>query len=383
MSEWDAGWWRAAILLTGLLAGILVPQRARAQMVTDERVHDPGWWPTKGAYLRADYVGPQACAECHPAQAEAQKTTAMALAGGPSQDSNILRRHDLLTVTLGDFTYTITREGERSIYTVSGGSETFSQPLQWAMGLGVLGQTFVYERQGSFYEGRVSFFSSVDRLDLTPGQHTTRVKSLADARGRLLSEAEAKECFACHTTAAVAENRLDPSQLIPGVTCEACHGPGARHLAAVKSGANAKGTIFNPATLAPGDSMDFCGACHRTWSDVRQMNVRSQNNVRFQPYRLLESRCWSPDDARIQCMACHDPHQPLISEPSSYDEKCLACHATSKGTPLARGKKARACPVEGRNCVSCHMPKVEPAGLHFSFTDHRIRIARPGQPYPN
>jgi hypothetical protein len=29
------------------------------------------------------------------------------------------------------------------------------------------------------------------------------------------------------------------------------------------------------------------------------------------------------------------------------------------------------------------MPKVEIPGAHFKFTDHRIRIARPGEPYPN
>jgi hypothetical protein len=28
------------------------------------------------------------------------------------------------------------------------------------------------------------------------------------------------------------------------------------------------------------------------------------------------------------------------------------------------------------------MPKVELPGAHYKFTDHRIRIARPGDPYP-
>jgi hypothetical protein len=29
------------------------------------------------------------------------------------------------------------------------------------------------------------------------------------------------------------------------------------------------------------------------------------------------------------------------------------------------------------------MPKVDLPGAHFKFTDHRIRIAREGAPYPN
>jgi hypothetical protein len=28
------------------------------------------------------------------------------------------------------------------------------------------------------------------------------------------------------------------------------------------------------------------------------------------------------------------------------------------------------------------MPRVEPEGLFFKFTDHQIRIVRPGEPYP-
>jgi hypothetical protein len=29
------------------------------------------------------------------------------------------------------------------------------------------------------------------------------------------------------------------------------------------------------------------------------------------------------------------------------------------------------------------MPKVELPGSHFKFTDHRIRIVRPGEQFPN
>jgi formate-dependent nitrite reductase cytochrome c552 subunit len=33
--------------------------------------------------------------------------------------------------------------------------------------------------------------------------------------------------------------------------------------------------------------------------------------------------------------------------------------------------------------VSCHMPKINLPGGHAKFTDHEIRIVRPGDPYPN
>jgi hypothetical protein len=96
-------------------------------------------------------------------------------------------------------------------------------------------------------------------------------------------------------------------------------------------------------------------------------------SVRFQPYRLEKSRCWGKgDDARITCMACHDPHQPLVHETRAYDMKCLACH-----TPKRYSKAdavLRSCGVGTSNCVSCHTPKVDVPEAHASFTDHYIRV---------
>jgi formate-dependent nitrite reductase cytochrome c552 subunit len=38
--------------------------------------------------------------------------------------------------------------------------------------------------------------------------------------------------------------------------------------------------------------------------------------------------------------------------------------------------------VSTEHCVTCHMPKVQDPQFHGSFTDHDIRIVRPGDPYP-
>jgi predicted CXXCH cytochrome family protein len=99
------------------------------------------------------------------------------------------------------------------------------------------------------------------------------------------------------------------------------------------------------------------------------------NNVRFQPYRLTNSKCYDPSDARIRCTACHDPHGPLETNVASYDRKCTGCHSA--------GAQAKICPVAKAGCVNCHMPKVELPGAHARITDHQIRVARPGDAYPN
>ena len=55
--------------------------------------------------------------------------------------------------------------------------------------------------------------------------------------------------------------------------------------------------------------------------------------------------------------------------------KCQACHGGGKAG-------AKACPVSKSKCVSCHMPKIELPGAHYKFSDHRIRIVKPNEPYP-
>jgi hypothetical protein len=173
-----------------------------------------------------------------------------------------------------------------------------------------------------------------------------------------------------------------------------------------------RAAIFNPKKLDPVASVDFCGACHRTWADVvlGEQKLRSVMNVRFQPYRLEDSKCWrnSQGDSRLRCIACHNPHEQLNQDASSYDAKCLTCHA-SAGTdthatvqnaahekspaektsqefsaaakPAYEGS-AKICPQAKSNCITCHMPQVEVPSVHATFFDHRIRVVRPNAPYP-
>lgn len=121
---------------------------------------------------------------------------------------------------------------------------------------------------------------------------------------------------------------------------------------------------------------NFCGQCHRSWETVVRDGLQGEINVRFQPYRLANSKCFDGSDPRISCIACHDPHQNLAHEETSYDAKCLACHGTSAARP-------KPCPIAKSGCVSCHMPKISLPGGHQVFTDHDIRIEHANEPYPN
>jgi hypothetical protein len=373
-----AGSGLGAVLQTGFVSSSSLP--------TEVRVKNSGWWPTKGEPAREEYVGAETCAKCHDSIAASYRTAAMAHAAAPAQVSEGLRQHDRLSFQLDAFRYQILTSSTASLLTVSDGTSKLSRTLTWAFGEGHMGETYVYEENGSFYEGPISFFTSVQALDITPGQRGSTPASLQDAVGRRMEPREAGLCFGCHTTVSTVNNRFDPHNAVPGVTCEACHGPGAKHVAAMKAGKIEEGhsAIFDPRRLDPVASVDFCGACHRTWQDVVKNGGVGIGvlNVRFAPYRLENSRCWMNGDARITCLACHDPHKRLVTDAASYDAVCLRCHVLWSAVE-ASDHPGAACPVAEANCVNCHMPKYEPPGFRSTFTDHWIRVARPGPSYPN
>jgi hypothetical protein len=311
-------------------------------------------------------VSPEACVGCHRAQTAAFASAAMthALEAGPR--AAILRANPRLAVTIGPYSYEIVRNGNESIYSVTDGKETIRVPIEWAFGEGNAGQTYVFERDGKWYESRVSYFSALHGLDLTLGADAMP-RDLTAAAGRLSTSSEMRTCFNCHATNVAKALPLSFSSMVEGVQCERCHGSADAHQASLSPMRHLGG-------LTTEEQLDFCGQCHRTWSQVSIEGPRGIGNVRFQPYRLTNSRCYDATDNRIRCTACHDPHRPLETSSSAYDARCTACHSKAS---------AHVCRVASANCVTCHMPRLELPGAHQKLTDHRIRIVRANEPYPD
>jgi hypothetical protein len=413
----------------------------KVSISTEDHIESPGWWPTKSAASLSKFVGAAECAKCHTQIASTQAMTPMAQAAAPAANSEILRSHRDLTEQRAEYHYELSTSPQAVNFSVSDGAQSLSAPIAWAFGLGHKGQTYIYERDGGFYESHLSFYKSLQALDLTTGHDASDPDDIKSAMGRWLDGDEARRCFGCHTTASNVGGHFDASHLTPGVQCESCHGPGAGHVAAMKAGKIEVGraAIFNPKKLDPVASVDFCGACHRTWADVvlGEQKLRSVMNVRFQPYRLEDSKCWrnSQGDARLACVACHNPHEQLNQDAWSYDAKCLTCHSAgshtadghpsgghalafrraedpsttflaaadhdlefvgarlqpallpvnSAATPPDKSRENAApkiCPQAKSNCITCHMPQVEVPSVHATFFDHRIRVVRPNAPYP-
>ncbi len=300
-------------------------------------------------------ASPGDCAPCHAAQTASFGGSRMTHALATANDSSVLATNRDLSTTISGYFYQL----KNGTYTVSNGNEKLSVSLAWAFGSGRTGQTYLFEYEGRWRESRVSYYPSTESLDLTIGAQSIAAKTLADAAGRLLSSRQAAECFDCHAADAKTTIR-------PGVQCERCHGPSQSHIAGA--------AIKSLKSLTSEQTSNFCGQCHRTWSQVTIEGPRGIQNLRFQPYRLTNSKCYDAADSRIACTACHNPHQALATAAAFYDAKCLACHSKAS---------KHICKVARADCASCHMPRLELPGAHAKFTDHRIRVVKPGERYPD
>ena len=318
------------------------------------------------------------CASCHAKETRTQPHTAMGTGIELPGNQEVLKKHKKLTIQANGYSYLIETKDGVSTYTVSDGKESLSLPIRYAFGIGESGQTFVFEYNGHYYESMVSFYTSLDGLAVTLGSERLRPHNLVEAMGRETSDDETLRCFGCHTSGGVNGDKLALDSMKPGLNCEHCHAGATAHREAVLAGKQAP-IPKKMGQLSAEDTSEFCGGCHRTWDTVVRMRTWGEINVRFQPYRLANSKCFLGNDQRIRCTSCHNPHADLVRDEASYDRNCLACHAKTAAPAVTR----KFCPVSDSKCVSCHMPKVELPGSHSIFTDHQIRVVRAGERYPN
>ena len=254
--------------------------------------------------------------------------------------------------------------------------------LEWAFGAGEQAVTFVGQvDEGRYVEHHFSYYAASGALGTTPGHPNVPARRAEAALGVYYDtfgpQPSIMRCFQCHSTGPLALGEgfsLQPRE--PGVRCEACHGPGQRHVEAVASGqmAQANAAIRNPARLAGDELLENCGQCHRPPASSGQVIDWSDPwNVRHQPVYLSRSACAQPGGQPLACMRCHDPHGPLSAEEARDNRRCLDCHeGRVPPAPVCRQ-------APGRACSACHMPAVRPQD-ELRFTNHWIGVYDPGNP---
>lgn len=117
---------------------------------------------------------------------------------------------------------------------MSDGSQTTKLTATWALGSPQKGQTYILKQGDDYCESRVSYFVKLDGLDITVGHPPSVPEDIKTAVGRRLQAREVRLCFGCHTTASMTSGTVLPDKALPGVTCGACHGPGAKHVESIE-----------------------------------------------------------------------------------------------------------------------------------------------------
>jgi predicted CXXCH cytochrome family protein len=196
-----------------------------------------------------------------------------------------------------------------------------------------------------------------------------------------------------------------------GITCTACHGDSAAHLA---SGGHTAMMKIEELPAIQRDSI--CLSCHLEGQEavvhegkrlvdfrpgqsifdyasyfVRQTQPGSGERATSQWEALLQSGCKRSAGEKLTCTTCHDPHGSTAAMSAEervefYRAKCLQCHDSGAANPT--GFAAMHHP-ENRDCASCHMPSARAEDIaHEQVTDHRIpreprlapaKIARTGE----
>jgi len=257
--------------------------------------------------------------------------------------------------------------------------------VRYIMGSGRHAVTPILEMDGqkSLYECRWTFYASVQKWDLTPGQPAVPPTDIEFA-GTAQTADMLRLCLNCHTTNPTAILQMQgPEAKDRAIGCERCHGPGGNHISAMKLKFPEKAIgrfRRNTNGLRP-QVMQMCGECHGTMG--REIpEAFDAGTVRFQATTLTFSECYkkSGADRAFDCLSCHSPHQDVETSPDGYNDRCISCHDPK---PKAAGHEAalKICRVNTqKDCVSCHMPKIQSVQRHTKFTDHYIRKPLPSKP---
>jgi predicted CXXCH cytochrome family protein len=220
-------------------------------------------------------------------------------------------------------------------------------------------------------------------------------------------------CAACHSTNIVRNysqetNRYDTRWQEQNVGCEACHGPGSRHLAWAKGehSLQDKGLVTNvrrvwtpaggtlpipqhhDATLS--GQLQVCAGCHSRRAELQHPDVAASFFDNYSLSPLLEGLYFPDGQMReevyeigsflqsrmhqnqVSCSNCHEPHSNQLRV--AGNGLCLQCHQAQKFQSREHFFHAPDSP--GAQCVNCHMPQRTYMGVDVR-RDHSFRIPDP------
>jgi predicted CXXCH cytochrome family protein len=364
--------------------------------------------PAKQAPLaaEAEFVGRQACARCHDKETKAWTGSHHDLAMAEATAATV--RGDFSGVAFeGDgMKARFFREGERFLIETEGpdGKPAVFQ-VAYAFGWDPLQQYLI-----RFPGGRLQAFSLAWDVPgkrwffLYPGKRIPRSDWLHWTRN---AQNWNGMCAECHSTNLI--KGFDPktntyqttwSEL--DVSCEACHGPGSRHVAWAevppmgRARLDNAGLVMKTSGITNRELVEQCAPCHSRRTELGDYDHRRSELLDNHLPVLLSEGIYHPDGQileedyeygsfvqskmfrmGVRCTDCHDAHTLRLRKEGNG--VCLQCHAATAYDDARHHfhkKEWKGQPSEGALCVSCHMPKSPFMVIHLR-ADHSIRIPRP------
>ncbi len=401
-----------------LIAGALLTLLAACSRVADE----PAYPAPPAELAPAAHVGAAACADCHPKQAAAWRGSHHALAMQPADEQTVLGNFDDAIFThRGVASRFFRRDGGYWVETDNGRGELQEYPVSYTFGVEPLQQYLIgtdggrYQALSIAWDARPAAQGGERWFHLYPDE-TFGTDDPLHWTGALNNWNFM--CAECHSTQLnknyqAGEDRYQTVFSDINVACEACHGPGSRHVATAKQTASEMGLdsglavsfadsraewrfeddtgIARRATpLTDTAILDACGACHARRGQFAEENP---GQPLLESYRLalLEEGLYQADgqildevyvygsflqskmhQAGVVCTDCHDPHTAELK--GNGDAVCAQCHQPEVFS--VRAHHHHEPDSEGARCVSCHMPArtymvVDPR------RDHSFRVPRP------
>jgi len=214
-------------------------------------------------------------------------------------------------------------------------------------------------------------------------------------------------CAECHSTNL--QKRYDPESRTfdttwseIDVSCEACHGPGSRHVDWAQIDPMGRPDVDNYDLLVDTGGIDnrqlvdLCAPCHARRAEIGDYD-HSQSDLleNLLPSLLLEGTyhvdgqileedyVWGSFvqskmyQNGVRCSDCHDSHSLKLHKEGN--ELCLQCHQASTFDSYEHHfhqKFVEGEPSDGALCVKCHMPE-QPFMVIDERADHSLRVPRP------